>query len=79
MFVFRIVAHDVDIIIRVGFDWLMPLMNYCAEWRNQRRALHQVLNPDAVAQYRDIQFKVTRDLMRNLLDTPHDLALHLRL
>ncbi|KAI0794212.1 cytochrome P450 98A3 [Fomes fomentarius] len=63
---------------QVGFDWLMPLMGYGQEWRQHRRELHRVLNPEIIVEYQDIQLMTVRNFLRSLLETPLDLSQHLK-
>ncbi len=64
---------------RVGYDWLFAFQNYGARWRQSRRAMHPTMTPDAVAQYQTLKLDVARNFLRFLLQSPQDLASHIRL
>ncbi|TBU30135.1 cytochrome P450 [Dichomitus squalens] len=53
-------------------------MNYGAEWRQHRRAFHQVMNSDIVSDWQPVQLKATRNFLRSLLGSPDQLASHLQ-
>ena len=55
------------------------MMNYGPEWRKHRRAFHQQMNSDAIAQYEPIQLPLTRKLLRRIFRAPKELKKHLSL
>ncbi|KAI0742504.1 cytochrome P450 [Daedaleopsis nitida] len=55
-----------------GFDWMFFFMKYGPEWRIHHRAFHQEMNTEVVGKYEPIQVKVTRNLLRSLLDSPNN-------
>lgn len=54
-------------------------MGYGQEWREHRRELHRVLNPEVIVEYQHIQLAVVRNFLRSLLETPLDLSQNLKL
>ena len=64
---------------RVGLEWSFVLMNYGPEWRRHRRAFHSQMGPEVIHRYEEIQTEVSRNLLRALLESPQDLAVHIRL
>ncbi|KAI0714199.1 CyP450 monooxygenase [Cerioporus squamosus] len=62
-----------------GFEWLTVLKQYGVEWRHHRRAFHQYFNPETLPDYEPVQIKVTRDLLRRMLEHPEDLSVLLKL
>ncbi|KAF8507550.1 cytochrome P450, partial [Gautieria morchelliformis] len=62
----------------MGGDWGVSLMYYGERWRRHRRAIHQKFHPVATAEYKPIQLKHTRILLRRLYETPDDFAEHMR-
>ncbi len=54
-------------------------MNYGSQWRQHRRAFHQQMNSEVVGRYEPIQLDGTRASLRNILESPQNLATHLKL
>ncbi|KAI0741731.1 cytochrome P450 [Daedaleopsis nitida] len=61
-----------------GLSWVSVLKQYGQEWRQHRRVFHQWFNSEVVVKLQPIQLKITRDLVRRLLDSPQDLLEQLK-
>ena len=70
---------SIDMLSRAGFDWLFALINYGQRWRQHRRAVHSVMTPDVMQQFQPILLRVARSFLRDVLHSPQDLELHIRL
>ena len=64
--------------IRIGFGWAMSGHRYGEWWRRHRRAMHEKFHPSAVEEYKPIQIKHTKALLRRLLREPASFMEHLR-
>lgn len=54
-------------------------MPYAEEWKVTRKAFTQHFRQAAVAKYRPVEIKCTRELLLELLKTPEDFMAHIRL
>ncbi|KAI0714193.1 cytochrome P450 [Cerioporus squamosus] len=61
-----------------NLDWIFVFKNYGPEWRRYRRALHNQFLPAMVLRYQAIQREATRNLLRNLLETPEQFSYHIK-
>ncbi|TFK92459.1 cytochrome P450 [Polyporus arcularius HHB13444] len=61
-----------------NLDWIFVFKDYGQEWRRYRRAFHSQFQPAMVEQYQGIQRTVTRNLLRNLLETPERFSYHIK-
>lgn len=61
----------------MSLDWLLSFSRYGDHWRAQRRTFHQYFHPKAVEQYKPIELKCTRTLLRQLLEEPAEHREHL--
>lgn len=62
----------------MGCDWHFVFMGYGDGWRERRRIFHQYFHPNAALQYRPIELKGARELLRRLLTNPDNFMRHLR-
>ncbi|KAF8493347.1 cytochrome P450 [Gautieria morchelliformis] len=62
----------------IGFDWSVALMSYGERWRRHRKVIHEKFHPVAAAEYKPIQLKHARILLRRLYETPGDFVEHMR-
>ncbi|PIL25357.1 cytochrome P450 [Ganoderma sinense ZZ0214-1] len=62
----------------LGYDWFFPLMNYGPRWRQHRRAVHPLMTPDVIPQYRAFHLDAARNLLRLILQKPQDLSSHIK-
>ena len=74
----RCVGLDI-LLARIPMSWNFVLMGYTQRWRNYRKQFHQFFGPGAFPQYRAIQEKHTRRLLKDILATPEDVFSHIRL
>ncbi|KAI0816964.1 cytochrome P450 [Trametes gibbosa] len=58
-------------------DWMFVFKEYGPEWRKYRRELHTSFVPGVTPRYHQVQRQITRELLRNLLDTPADFSAHI--
>lgn len=65
--------------LRVGYDRLFALMSYGQRWRQHRRAAHATMAADVVPQYQGVQVDATRNLLRIISESPHELGSHIKL
>ncbi len=63
----------------LGLDRYFVFIPYGKKWRDHRRAFHQTLGPDAIAQWQPIQLKSARRLLYRLLQSPKDFLAHLNM
>ena len=56
----------------VGFSWTLLFAPYGSRFRDMRKAVHQVFNPDAVKNYREIELDAAHGFLRGLLRRPDD-------
>ncbi|GJJ07895.1 hypothetical protein Clacol_002101 [Clathrus columnatus] len=61
-----------------GLKWNIGLIHYGDWWRRHARAFHQCFNSRAVLSYEGIKTKESRQLLRNLLESPDDFSEHLK-
>ncbi|KAF7346476.1 hypothetical protein MSAN_01875700 [Mycena sanguinolenta] len=60
----------------IGWGFNFTFMSRTNKWRERRRLFHQHFRPDAAAAYRPVQLRKIQDLLRSLLSTPEDFAVH---
>ncbi|KAI1792750.1 cytochrome P450 [Ganoderma leucocontextum] len=63
----------------LGLDQYFVFTPYGKKWRQHRRAFHQTLGPEAIAQWQPTQLKSARRLLRRLLQSPEDFLAHLNM
>ncbi|PSS06488.1 hypothetical protein PHLCEN_2v3717 [Hermanssonia centrifuga] len=63
----------------IGFEWDFAFMPYDDEWKDTRKAFTQHFRPTAAVKYRPIETQKTRELLRDLLETPQDFVELMRL
>jgi hypothetical protein len=52
--------------------------HYGTRWRSWRKSFHENLHPAAAHQYRPLELKAARLLLKNLLEAPEGFYEHLR-
>ncbi|OSD06672.1 CyP450 monooxygenase [Trametes coccinea BRFM310] len=57
----------------IGWTWNLAFKRYGDDWRRVRRLFWHHFQPNAVGQYRAVQQRDVRDLLRRLLEGPTDL------
>ncbi|KAI0305228.1 cytochrome P450 [Multifurca ochricompacta] len=62
----------------ISIDWSIALEPYGTRWRGWRKSFHENLHPAAAHEYRPLELKAARLLLRNLLETPEGFYEHLR-
>ncbi|KAF7346479.1 Cytochrome p450 [Mycena sanguinolenta] len=62
----------------IGWGFNFSFMSRTNKWRERRRLFHQHFRPDAAAAYRPVQLSKIQDLLRGLLYTPEDFAVHIK-
>ncbi|KAI0263094.1 cytochrome P450 [Gloeopeniophorella convolvens] len=62
----------------IHIDWSIALEEYGPRWRTWRRAFHEHLHPAAAHEYRPLELKASRLLLKNLLEAPEGFYEHLR-
>lgn len=62
----------------ISIDWSIALEPYGTRWRAWRKSFHENLHPAAANEYRPLELKAARLLLRNLLQTPDNFYEHLR-
>jgi hypothetical protein len=60
----------------LGWKFVLGLMHYGDEWRQNRRILHQKYRPDAALAHRPTQLAKIHELLRNLLLDPENFEQH---
>lgn len=79
VFKFRYLTFAVmltQIIFRLGWKFVVGLLQYGDEWREHRRVLHQKYRPDAAFAYRPVQLTKIQELMKNILEDPENFEVH---
>ncbi|KAH9847572.1 cytochrome P450 [Lenzites betulinus] len=61
-----------------NLDWIFVFKDYGPEWRKYRRELHSSFVPGMLPRYYSIQRRITRQLLRNLLDSPAEFSSHIK-
>ncbi|KAH9852017.1 CyP450 monooxygenase [Lenzites betulinus] len=61
-----------------ALDWIFVFQNYTPRWRKYRRALKQSFVSDVIPRYFPTQLQTTRNLLRELLDTPANFSAHIK-
>ncbi|KAH9847609.1 CyP450 monooxygenase [Lenzites betulinus] len=61
-----------------GLDWILVFQNYTARWRKYRKALKQSFVSDVIPRYFPTQLQTTRNLLRDMLDTPANFSAHIK-
>ena len=56
---------------------MFAVMNYGADWRQHRRAFHQEMDLEVMAEYEHIQLQAERNLLRSVLRSPQNMKDHL--
>ncbi len=64
--------------VSISIDWSAALEPYGTKWRTWRKSFHENLHPAAADEYRPLELKAARVLLRNLLETPEGFYEHLR-
>ncbi|KAH7922734.1 cytochrome P450 [Leucogyrophana mollusca] len=62
----------------MGWDWSFGHMPYGERWKKHRKMFERQFRPAVAPTYWPVQRKEAHTLLRNILDTPDDLAEHLR-
>ncbi|KAF8513234.1 cytochrome P450 [Gautieria morchelliformis] len=62
----------------MGWDWSVAIMRYGERWRRHRRVIRQKFHPIAAAEYKPVQIKRARSLLRRLYETPDNFAGHMQ-
>ncbi|KAI9458895.1 cytochrome P450 [Lactarius psammicola] len=62
----------------ISIDWSAALEPYGTKWRTWRKSFHENLHPTAANEYRPLELKAARVLLRNLLEAPEGFYEHLR-
>lgn len=62
----------------ISIDWSIALEPYGTRWRAWRKSFHENLHPAAANEYRPLELKAARLLLRNLLEAPDNFYEHLR-
>ncbi|KAH7907412.1 cytochrome P450, partial [Hygrophoropsis aurantiaca] len=60
-------------------DKSMPMLQYGAAWRAQRKLAHIALSPEAVKKYHTVQENIAAMYVNSLIEKPEDFASQLRL
>ena len=61
-----------------GWMFNIALMPYGDMWRRRRRMMQNHLHKKALDSYRQIQYDVTKVLLKDLLQAPNDFGQHIR-
>ncbi|KAF7346478.1 hypothetical protein MSAN_01875900 [Mycena sanguinolenta] len=61
-----------------AWDFNLAFMPRGNKWRERRRLFQQRFRRDAAAAYRPVQLRKIQDLLRGLLSTPEDFAVHIK-
>lgn len=64
---------------RSGTEWALGTLPYGQEWRDNRRALWQHFNPNAIVKYRPAQQAAVLLFLKKLLEAPEDPSEHIQL
>lgn len=70
--------HSVVLNDLIKLDWTMIMMQYGQTWKQTRTYFHQYFNQTAVENYREVQIKYTKTLLKRLYLSPKDYRMHLR-
>lgn len=62
----------------MGWEFNVGFIPYGASWRKHRKAMHHALNQTAMLSYRDIQLNKVLQLVRNIMQVPEEMEVHLR-
>ncbi|KIJ51013.1 hypothetical protein M422DRAFT_244990 [Sphaerobolus stellatus SS14] len=60
----------------LGFGRTTPSLPYGDTWRKHRKLYNQQMHKGAISQFGSLQYEAIHELLRNLLDSPLDLAQH---
>nr|ANC28040.1 cytochrome P450 [Polyporus umbellatus] len=61
-----------------NLDWIFVFKDCTPEWRRHRRAIHNQFLPSMVTGFHHIMFRVTHNLLRDLLKSPRDFSSHIQ-
>ncbi|KAG9316121.1 cytochrome P450 [Chiua virens] len=62
----------------MGWEFNVGFIQYGPYWRKHRKAMHHGLNQTSMISYRGIQLNKVHQLVRNILQVPEDMEIHLR-
>jgi cytochrome P450 len=65
--------------VRLGVDWLLPILKKGEEWADSRKLLDRSLRASAPTSYRRMMEEKTRAFLGQLLATPKDFRDHIEL
>lgn len=62
----------------MNFTWGTGFLPYGEEWKIHRKIFQQALRPENIPSYQTMQLMKTKDLLKNMCDTPADFERHFR-
>ncbi|KAF8439002.1 cytochrome P450 [Boletus edulis BED1] len=62
----------------VDFTWGTPFLPYGEEWKTHRKIFQQAFRSENIAWYQAVQLMKTRELLRNMCDSPTDIERNFR-
>ncbi|KAF8135167.1 CyP450 monooxygenase [Boletus edulis] len=68
----------IPMVALMGWDFSVGMLPYGPSWRRHRKAMHQVLSPTAMLNYRGAQLNKVHQLVRNISQVPDDVLAHFR-
>jgi hypothetical protein len=66
-------------VARTGWDFSVVLMPYGDKWRMARKICQQNFRKEVAVRFEETHIKKINDMLRALLSTPQDFALHSRM
>lgn len=65
-------------LVRFGWAFNFAWTSYGDEWRSSRKLFHQAFRVEAVLAFRPVQLRKARQLVLDILSSPHEFSKHIQ-